>query len=67
MATFFKVASGTPDRYFINLDMIEQVNPSENKVYMVGGLDECYTLNDEDFDVVIDYVYQNLYEPEPNT
>ena len=62
MATFFEVASGTEDRYYINLEMIEQVNPDENKVYMVGGADECYTLSDDDFAVVMDYVGQHMLE-----
>lgn len=57
---FFKLFSDSVHGYWINLEQIEQVNPEANEVWMTSG--ECYTLNDDDFDAVLDYVGANEYK-----
>ena len=54
MARFLELYAGSPHAYFINLEQVEQVNPEASEVYMMSG--ECYALNDEDFDEVMDFV-----------
>lgn len=59
MATFLDCYADQPQHFYLNLDMIEQVDPSNSAVYAISG--ECYTLTDEDMQKVIAFAREREY------
>lgn len=57
MAKFMKLFGESVHAYYINVEMIEQVDPESNTIYMTS--EEEYRLNDEDFKKIMDYVREN--------
>ena len=59
MSKFIELYSGQRGAYYINMEKIEQVDPEDRTVYMSSG--EAYTLLDDDFGKVMEYVRKNSY------
>ena len=57
MAKFIDCFKGEREHFYLNMDMIEQVNPSINTVYMMSG--EEYVLNEDDIKDVLLFVKKN--------